>query len=108
MHPDDATKRNLKTGDVVRIFNDRGEILAGVIVTKNVKKNVVRVQEGAWWDRDKNGLCVHGNVNVLVPNEPTSSLAMGNQATALVEIEKYDKELPPIKVFSQPKFSKKG
>ncbi|WP_430804476.1 MULTISPECIES: molybdopterin-dependent oxidoreductase [unclassified Campylobacter] len=108
IHPDDAKARDLKTGDVVKIYNDRGEILGGVIVTENVKRGVVRMQEGGWWDPDKNGLCKHGNVNVLIPNEPTSSLAMGNQATALVQIEKFDDELPELKVFSQPKFSKKG
>lgn len=110
INPEDAKKRDLKTGDVARVFNDRGQILAGVIVTDAVKKNVVKIQEGGWWDPDTSlkGLDIHGNVNVLIPNEPTSKLACGNQATALVEIEKYNKELPPIKVFSQPKFSKKG
>lgn len=107
MHPDDAKARGLENGDVVRIFNDRGQTLAGVIVTKNVKQGVVRMQEGSWWDPDKNGLCRHGNVNVLIPNEPTSSLAMGNQATALVQIEKFEGELPNLEVFSQPKFAKK-
>ncbi|MBR8465503.1 molybdopterin-dependent oxidoreductase [Campylobacter sp. faydin G-140] len=110
IHPDDAKARNLASGDVVKIYNDRGETLAGVIVTKNVKKGVVRMQEGGWWDpTDGNsGICIHGNVNVLIPNEPTSKLACGNQATALVQIEKFDGELPMIKVFSQPKFSKKA
>ena len=108
IHPNDAAARGIKNGDIVRVFNDRGEILCGAIVTKNVKASVVRIEEGAWWDPDKKELCVHGNANVLIPNEPTSKLAMGNQATALVQIEKFEKELPEIKVFSQPKFSKKG
>ena len=108
IHPNDAASRGIKNGDIVRVFNGRGEILCGAIVTKNVKVGVVRIEEGAWWDPDKKELCVHGNVNVLIPNEPTSKLAMGNQATALVQIEKFEKELPEIKVFSQPKFSKKG
>lgn len=108
IHPNDAASRGIKNGDIVRVFNGRGEILCGAIVTKNVKVGVVRIEEGAWWDPDKKELCVHGNVNVLIPNEPTSKLAMGNQATALVQIEKFEKELPEINVFSQPKFSKKG
>ncbi|QCD44227.1 molybdopterin-dependent oxidoreductase [Campylobacter mucosalis] len=104
IHPDDAKARKLQNGDIVRVFNDRGELLAGVVVTENVKKGVIRMQEGAWWDPDKDGLCVHGNVNVLVPNDKTSSLACGNQATALVQIEKFKDDLPTIKVFSKPKF----
>ncbi|MBE2986834.1 molybdopterin-dependent oxidoreductase [Campylobacter sp. RM12920] len=110
IHPEDAKARKLKSGDIVKVFNDRGTVLAGVIVTEFVKKGVVRIQEGGWWDPvlEKDGICVHGNVNVLVPNEPTSSLACGNQATALVQIEKFEGELPSIRVFSQPKFSKKA
>ena len=110
IHPEDAKARGLMSGDIVRIFNDRGEILGGVIVTDAVKKGVVRMQEGGWWDpvEGNGGLCAHGNVNALMPNEPTSNLACGNQATALVQIEKYEKDLPEIRVFSQPKFSKKG
>ena len=107
IHPDDAKERNLKSGDVARVFNGRGETLAGVIVTQYVKKGVVRMQEGGWWD-PQNGVCAHGNVNTLIPNEPTSKLACGNQATALVQIEKFEGELPQITVFSQPKFTKKG
>ena len=110
IHPEDAKARGLMSGDIVRIFNDRGEILGGVIVTDAVKKGVVRMQEGGWWDpvEGNGGLCARGNVNALMPNEPTSNLACGNQATALVQIEKYEKDLPEIRVFSQPKFSKKG
>ena len=111
MHPKDAEARGLKNGDVVRVFNDRGAALAGLIVTENVKQSVVRMQEGGWWDplfSSSGDMCVHGNVNVLVPNEPSSKLACGNQATALVQIEKFQGELPPLAVFSQPKFGKRS
>ena len=111
MHPKDAEARGLKNGDIVRIFNDRGAALAGLIVTENVKQSVVRMQEGGWWDplfSASGDMCVHGNVNVLVPNEPSSKLACGNQATALVQIEKFQGELPPLAVFSQPKFGKRS
>ena len=111
MHPKDAEARGLKNGDVVRVFNDRGAALAGLIVTENVKQSVVRMQEGGWWDplfSSSGDMCVHGNANVLVPNEPSSKLACGNQATALVQIEKFEGELPPLAVFSQPKFGKRS
>lgn len=103
VNPQDAKKRGIKTGDIVRIFNDRGEILGGVIVTDFVMPGVVRMQEGAWYNPDSKGLCLHGDVNVLVPDIPSSELACGNQATALVEIEKYTKEIPPLDIFRQPK-----
>ena len=46
---------------------------------------------------------VHGNPNVLTRDAGTSKLAQGPAAhSCLVEVEKYDGELPAIRVFSQP------
>lgn len=102
----DAKKRGIKSGDVVRIFNDRGQILGGAVVTEYVKEGAVRMQEGAWYDPSEAGepgtLCRHGDVNVLIPDVGTSNLAQGNQATALVEIEKFKGEVPEIGIFKSP------
>ncbi|WP_333803248.1 trimethylamine-N-oxide reductase TorA [Sulfurospirillum sp.] len=106
MHPKDAAKRGIQNGDVVRIFNKRGQVLGGTVVTEAVMEGVVRMQEGAWYDPKEPGkigsLCVHGDVNVLIADIPTSELAQGNQATALVEIEKFKGELPAIGIFKAP------
>ncbi len=107
INPKDAAKRGIQNGDVVRIFNKRGQILGGAVVTEAVMEHVVRMQEGAWYDPQEPGkigsLCVHGDVNVLIPDVGTSELAQGNQATALVEIEKYKGEVPEIGIFKAPK-----
>ena len=106
MHPKDAAKRGIQNGDVVRIFNKRGQVLGGAVVTEAVMEGVVRMQEGAWYDPKEPGkigsLCVHGDVNVLIADVPTSELAQGNQATALVEIEKFKGEIPAIGIFKAP------
>ncbi|MFV0481135.1 MAG: trimethylamine-N-oxide reductase TorA [Campylobacteraceae bacterium] len=106
INPKDAAKRGIKNGDVVRIFNKRGQILGGVVVTDYVMEGVVRMQEGSWYDPQDptkaNTLCVHGDVNVLIADIGSSELAQGNQATALVEIEKFKGELPRINVFEAP------
>jgi len=103
----DAAKRGIKNGDVVRVFNKRGQVLAGAVVTDAIMQGVVRMQEGAWYDPSEPGkvgtLCRHGDVNVLTPDVGTSELAQGNQATALVEIEKYKGEVPAIGIFKAPK-----
>ncbi|EID80906.1 MULTISPECIES: molybdopterin-dependent oxidoreductase [Rhodococcus] len=107
IHPDDATDRRLTAGDIVRVFNDRGACLAGVVVDDGVRRGVVQLSTGAWYDpldaTDPDSLCVHGNPNVLTPDVGTSSLAHGCTGQhVLVEIERYEGELPPIRAFDPP------
>lgn len=104
INPADAKKLGIKNGDVVRVFNKRGQTLAGAVVTKDIMPNVVRLCEGGWYDPDENGMCKYGNVNVLTIDMPTSELANGNIShTALVNIEKYNSSLPEVTAFSAPK-----
>lgn len=107
LHPDNAKERGLKTGDIVRIFNDRGEVLAGVLITPTVRKDVGIISEGAWYDPNKPGeasLCQHGNINVLTIDKGTSKLAQSNIShTTLVQVEKYKGEILPIQAFNKPK-----
>lgn len=103
----DAKAKGIKNGDIVRVYNKRGEILAGAVITDDIRRGVVRVDEGAWYDpleRGKIGtICLNGNVNVLTKDIPTSKLANGNSSnTALVNIEKYTKKAKDISIFKQP------
>lgn len=89
----DAEEIGVKNGDLVRVFNARGEILAGAVVNDDVMRGVVQLFEGAWYDPNENGLCKNGCANVLTIDLPTSELANGNIAhTALVNIEVYKNE----------------
>ena len=102
-----AKKRDIVTGDVVRVFNDRGEILCGAVVSDKTQDDVVIVCEGAWYDPEvygKKSLCQHGCVNVLTKDKGTSKLAQSNIAhTNLVQVEKYKGAIRPIRAFSKPK-----
>ncbi len=100
----DAKKLNIKNGDIVRVFNKRGEVLAGARVSNDIMEGVVRLCEGGWYDPDEKGLCKYGSANVLTLDQPTSKLANGNIAhTGLVNLEKYEGTPPPITAFSAPK-----
>ena len=44
----DAKAKDIATGDVVRVFNDRGEILVGALVTDIIPEHVIAICEGAW------------------------------------------------------------
>ncbi|MDZ7913198.1 MAG: molybdopterin guanine dinucleotide-containing S/N-oxide reductase [Rhodococcus sp. (in: high G+C Gram-positive bacteria)] len=107
MHPDAAAARGVSAGDVVRVFNDRGACLAGVIVDSDLLSDVVQLSTGAWYDpldpADPDAMCVHGNPNVLTPDIGTSSLSHGCTGQhVLVQIEKFEGALPPVKAFDPP------
>ncbi|WP_421804494.1 trimethylamine-N-oxide reductase TorA [Jejubacter calystegiae] len=94
IHPQDAKARGIGDGELVRAFNDRGQILVGAVVTERVRPGVVRISEGAWFDpadpRQEGSLCKNGNVNCLTFDIGSSSLAQGNCGQmAQLEIEKY-------------------
>jgi biotin/methionine sulfoxide reductase len=107
MNPADAASRGVAAGDVVRVFNARGAILAGVAVDDGVRPGVVQMSTGAWFDPLEPGtigsLDKHGNPNVLTPDIGTSSLAQGpSPNTCLVQVEKFEGALPPITCFHPP------
>lgn len=104
----DAAKKGIKSGDVVRVFNKRGEILAGAVVTNNIMEGVVNIYEGVWYDPEKPGvsgsICKNGSPNLLTLDIPTSKLANGNIShTALVNIEKFQGHSQSLTAFSSPK-----
>jgi len=104
IHPDDAAPRGISDGDVVRVFNDRGQCLAGAVVTDGVQPRVVQLPTGAWYDPvEPGGLDAHGNPNVLTMDKGTSKLAQGPSAhSALVEIETFEGDLPEVRAFIPP------
>ncbi len=107
MNPRDAAARGLSHGDVVRVFNDRGSCLAGVVVDAAVRPDVVQLPTGAWYDpldpADPDSMCVHGNPNVLTTDIGTSTLARGSTgAHVLVQVEKFSGTLPPVRAHEPP------
>ncbi len=48
IHPDDAAVRGITTGDPVRVFNDRGSLLAAARVTDRARPGVI-VAPSVWW-----------------------------------------------------------
>ncbi len=107
IHPADAASRGIATGDVVRVFNDRGSCLAGAVVTDTVRPRVVQLSTGAWYDpidpADPDAMCVHGNPNVLTFDRGTSKLAQGCSGQhCLVNVERWTGPLPPIRAYDPP------
>ncbi len=101
INPADAAARQIADGDVVRLFNDRGQCLAGAVLTSAIRPGVVRLSTGAWYDPiTPGGLDVHGNPNVLTADHGTSALAQGPSAhTALVQLAPWTGPVPEVTVF---------
>ena len=107
MHPQDAADRGIAAGDVVKVYNDRGACLAGAVLTTAIRPGVVRLPTGAWFDPVPGigppPLCAHGNPNALTADVPSSRLSQGCAGQhALVQIERWVGEPPPVTVGSPP------
>ncbi len=104
----DAAARGISTGDVVRVFNDRGETLAGALVTDDIRAGVVLLHEGSWYDPQQPGvkgtLDKQGDANTLTLDGPMSSkLAQATIAeTALVQVEKFTGAVPNVTAYNAP------
>ncbi len=87
----DAADRDIRDGEMVKIYNDRGAIIIPARITPRIIPGVCSVPQGAWYDPDKEGIDRRGCINTLTTWQPTA-LAWGNpQHTNLVQIEKVEK-----------------
>ena len=106
MSPADAARRNVCSGDLVRVHNDRGACLAGVEVDADVMPGVLIMATGAWYDPEGSGdrpLDRHGNPNVLSFDAGTSRLSQGPSAlSVLVDVEKWQGDPPGVEAFQPP------
>ena len=107
MHPEDAAARGICEGDIIRMSNERGACLAGVTLSDCVRRGVIQLATGAWYDpedpNEEKPLCVHGNPNVLTRDIGTSALAQGctGQLTT-IQVERFEGNLPEIRAFDPP------
>ncbi len=106
INPIDAKAKGIKNGDVVRVFNDRGQLLAGAVVMDSYPQGVVRIEEGAWYGplNEKIGaIDTYGDPNTLTMDIGSSELAQATSAnTCLVNFERFKGELPPVTSFGGP------
>jgi anaerobic selenocysteine-containing dehydrogenase len=55
LHPDDAAPRGIRSGDIVRIFNDFGEVHCRAEISDRIRPGVVSMPKGAWRKSSRNG-----------------------------------------------------
>jgi anaerobic dimethyl sulfoxide reductase subunit A len=87
----DASSRKITNGDMVKIFNQRGQVAIPAKVTERIMPGVVSLDEGAWYNPDTQGIDRGGCCNVLLKDEHSPAGAFCSN-TCLVQVEKVSEE----------------
>jgi anaerobic selenocysteine-containing dehydrogenase len=82
IHPDDARTRRVATGDMVRVWNERGEVRAMCSVSDRVRPGVAWMPFGGFTDAGG----TRRSVNLLTPEEPTDWGGGSGLYDAFVEV----------------------
>ncbi|MDR1359166.1 MAG: molybdopterin-dependent oxidoreductase [Coriobacteriales bacterium] len=95
LHPTDAARHRIAEGDIVKIFNERGAVLGGAIITERIMPGALYQDHGARVDSIVfgygTGLDRGGANNLICPNATTSENAPGEVTNGfLVGVEKVD------------------
>jgi anaerobic selenocysteine-containing dehydrogenase len=73
MNPEDASRRDLRHGIEVRLWNERGEVILPLIVTADVPPGVVASEKGAWLATSRTGQ----TISALVSADLKADIAEG-------------------------------
>ena len=88
INPVDARPRGISDGDLVHVWNERGELVIHAHLTNRILPGVVDIPQGAWWNPNADGVDQGGNINVLTSHRWTPLAFGSTQHTIMVEVEK--------------------
>jgi anaerobic dimethyl sulfoxide reductase subunit A len=87
--PKDAGPRRIKSGDSVKVFNERGELRTSAHVTERIMPGVVALGEGGWFAPDDRGVDRGACANVLTRDRPSPAGSLASNS-CLVEVRKLE------------------
>ncbi len=73
MNPSDAAKYDLQSGDLVTVWNERGEVSLRLSVTDSTRVGVLYSPKGTWRETSDTGL----TVNALIPSDVRADIEEG-------------------------------
>ncbi|KUJ78004.1 trimethylamine-N-oxide reductase [Ruegeria marisrubri] len=99
----DAAERGIEDGDLVELYNDRGTVIAGAVVSDDIMPGVISIYEGAWPQLDSKGRCNSGLVNFITSTQRSSGLSEATSAnTVLVSLRKCVDPEGPNTAYEKP------
>ena len=99
----DAAARGIEDGDLVELYNDRGTVIAGAVVSERIMPGVVSIYEGCWPQVDSKGRCNSGLVNFVTSSRPSSGLSQATSAnTCLAHLRKCTDPDGPNRAYEPP------
>ncbi|WP_170347591.1 molybdopterin-dependent oxidoreductase [Ruegeria atlantica] len=103
INAEDAAARGIEDGDLVELYNDRGTVIAGAVVSDEIMPGVVSIYEGCWPSLDSKGRCNSGLVNFLTSTQRASGLSEATSAnTVLIEMRKCEDPEGPNMAYDKP------
>jgi len=104
IHPSTAEGRGIKNGDIVKAYNERGEVLGGALVMERIKPGVVYMDHGARVDwiipgkLDRGGainlISPAGIISKHCPGMATSGYLVEVEKVTLTQIEEWKEKYP--------------
>jgi trimethylamine-N-oxide reductase (cytochrome c) len=103
INAEDAAARGIADGDLVELYNDRGTVIAGAVVSDDIMPGVVSIYEGCWPSLDSKGRCNSGLVNFITSTQRASGLSEATSAnTVLIEMRKCEDPEGPNMAYEKP------
>lgn len=91
INPADAARRKIKSGDMVRIFNDRGATERQAKLSERVPAGVIAMHQGPWYKPgagDPDGVDRGGGVNTVTIDSIDRVGGAATYNSTLVEVRK--------------------
>ncbi|MCL1137852.1 molybdopterin-dependent oxidoreductase [Shewanella pneumatophori] len=99
----DAKVRDVKDGDIIEVYNERGTTLCGAKINSDCMPGVIYIHEGAWLQLDAKGRCNSGSINMLTSSKPCSGLSQATSAnTCLAYFKKCTDPLSENLAYTPP------
>lgn len=98
-----AAARGIADGDLVELYNDRGTVIAGAVVSDDFMPGVVSIYAGGRPQLDSKGHCNSGLVNFITSTQRASGLSQATTAnTPLVSLRKCEDPRGPNMAYDNP------